>query len=101
MALALNLKNWSSRTFFNQDARRVPKLLAGLYFWLCFIRLPVSSMRDSGPQSWEAVLSFASAHHLQWGREVIFTFGPLGFLTSDYYWGNFFWPILFWGFGFS
>src|SRR5262249_51203248 len=40
-------------------------------------------------------------HHLQWGREIVFTFGPLGFLTSDYYWGNFFWPIVVWAGGFA
>src|SRR3954454_11153073 len=96
-----NQKNSWIGKVAGKDLRPVWKLLAGVYFWLSFVRLPATSVRDSFPQSWASVLSFASAHHLQWGRDVIFTYGPLGFLTSDYYWGNFFWPILFWGFGFA
>ena len=77
------------------------RILLGLLLWLSFIKLPSSTTLDKGPPSWEAVLSFAVAHHLQWGQDIIFTYGPLGFLTSDYYWGNFFWPVLLWSFGFS
>jgi hypothetical protein len=77
------------------------RTFAGVFIWLCVLRVPVSVSRDSAPQSWEAVLSYAAANHLQWGRDIVFTFGPLGFLTSDYYWGNFFWPIIFWAAGFA
>ena len=66
------------------------------YLWLCFIKLPLTTRRDGPEQSWEAVLSYGAAHHLQWGRDVVFTFGPLGFLTSDHYWGTNFWPVLLW-----
>ena len=96
-----NPKNFYVHLFVEKDRALVWKCLSGICLWVCLIRLPVTSMRDSGPQSWEAVLSFASAHHLQWGRDVIFTFGPLGFLTSDFYWGNFFWPIVIWAGGFA
>lgn len=75
---------------------RIERWILGLCLWLCFVKLPVAAPRDSIPQSWEAVLSFATAHHLQWGRDIVYTYGPLGFLTSDFYWGNFFWPILLW-----
>ena len=61
----------------------------------------MSAVRDSAPQSWEAVLSYAAANHLQWGCDIVFTFGPLGFLTSDFYWGHHFWPILVWAAGFA
>jgi hypothetical protein len=77
------------------------RTLAGVFIWFCVLRVPVSAARDSTPQSWEAVLSYAAANYLQWGRDIVFTFGPLGFLTSDYYWGNFFWPILIWAAGFA
>ena len=77
------------------------RILQAIFVWLCFIRLPTTGLRDSVPQSWEGVLSYSAAHRLQWGHDIVFTFGPLGFLTSDYYWGNFFWPIVLWGFGFS
>lgn len=36
--------------------------------------------------SWQAGLALARMHDLAWGREVLFTYGPLGFLqTSAYY----------------
>jgi hypothetical protein len=53
------------------------------------------------PDTWEPVASYAAAHQLQWGRDIVFTYGPLGFLSSDYYWGNFFWPILLWAGAFA
>src|SRR5690242_15989388 len=90
--------------FRKLSTRRVRILgfvLTSVWLWLCFIKLPVTPGRHSPEQSWEAVLSYAAAHHLQWGREIVFTFGPLGFLISDHYWGNFFWPILVWAFAFS
>ncbi|MGO8835941.1 MAG: hypothetical protein ACLQQ0_00820 [Limisphaerales bacterium] len=77
------------------------RILPGLLLWFSFIKLPTTTSRGWGSQSWEAVLSFAAAHHLQWGQDIVFTYGPLGFLTSDYYWGNHFWPILLWSFAFS
>ena len=79
----------------------VARILIGLLLWLSFVKLPATAVPDRRPEPWETVLSFAAAHHLQWGRDVIFSYGPLGFLTSDYYWGNFYWPILLWAFGFS
>lgn len=80
---------------------RVQQLLLGVYVWLCFVKLPATSVRDSAPQSWEAVLAFATANRLQWGSDIVFTFGPLGFLTSDYYWGHLFPVIVAWAFGFA
>src|SRR5215471_18546287 len=79
----------------------IRRVFAFVYIWFCLVKLPATSLRDSLPQSWEAVLSYAAAHHLQWGREIVFTLGPLGFLTSDYFWGNFFWPIVVWAGGFA
>ena len=79
----------------------IRQIIAFVYIWFCLVKLPATSLRDSVPQSWEAVLSYAAAHHLQWGKDIVFTFGPLGFLTSDYYWGNFFWPIVVWAGGFA
>jgi len=79
----------------------VLRIVLGLLVWFAFIKLPATVTSEQGPQSWEAVLSFAVSHHVQWGRDLVFTYGPLGFLTSGYYWGNHFWPILWWSFGFS
>jgi hypothetical protein len=41
--------------------------------------------------SWQLVLHLTAVHHLQWGRDALFTYGPLGFLCvplpiSPYTW---------------
>lgn len=33
----------------------------------------------------KAVLSYAHQHHLQFGTDIVFTYGPLGFLVSRYF----------------
>ena len=41
----------------------------------------------TGPDaSWNAGLSMAAEEGLQWGREVVFTFGPLGYLKHPTFW---------------
>ncbi len=100
MANILTLRNIpESQPASNTSVIR--RIFAFVYIWFCLVKLPATGLRDSLPQSWEAVLSYAAAHHLQWGRDIVFTFGPLGFLTSDYYWGNFYWPIVLWAGGFA
>jgi hypothetical protein len=100
MANTLTLRNIpESQPASNTSVIR--RIFAFVYIWFCLVKLPATGLRDSLPQSWEAVLSYAAAHHLQWGRDIVFTFGPLGFLTSDYYWGNFYWPIVLWAGGFA
>jgi hypothetical protein len=56
----------------------------------CFALVFVSAFFLSGTQqapleldpSWHAALEYATVHHLQFGTEVVFTFGPLGFLST-------------------
>lgn len=33
--------------------------------------------------SWQAVLEYAAVHDLRFGREIIFTYGPLGYLSTE------------------
>ena len=35
-----------------------------------------------GVNSWEAALSLGFTHHLQWGPQAVFTFGPYGFVEN-------------------
>jgi hypothetical protein len=79
----------------------VRTVLAYVFVWSCLVNLPATIFHVGAPDSYEPVLSYAAAHHLQWGRDIVFTYGPLGFLTSDCYWGNFFWPILLWAGAFA
>src|SRR5215467_9409397 len=101
MANIVSLRIIPDREPAARNSGIIPRVLAFVYVWFWLVKLPATTLRDSLPQSWEAVLSFAAAHHLQWGRDIVFTFGPLGFLTSDYYWGNFFWPTVIWAGGFA
>src|SRR6267378_7189478 len=101
MANIVSLRIIPDRQPAAKNAGIIRRIVAFVYVWFCLVKLPATSLRDSVPQSWEAVLSYAAAHHLQWGKDIVFTFGPLGFLTSDYYWGNFFWQIVVWAGGFA
>src|SRR5208283_1019541 len=56
----------------------------------CFALAFVSAFFLSGTQqppleldpSWHAALEYSTAHHLQFGTQIVFTFGPLGFLAA-------------------
>lgn len=45
-------------------------------------RLPLGADDDS---SWSAVLGYAHRMGLQFGTDIVFTYGPLGFLLTPYY----------------
>ncbi|SOJ54913.1 hypothetical protein MSIMFB_02404 [Mycobacterium simulans] len=62
--------------------RSLVAVIAGLIFW------PQSSVDASIglDPSWQAGLALARVQHIAWGPELVFTYGPLGFLrTSAYY----------------
>jgi len=56
---------------------------------------------DNPPAQWEVVLSYVAGHRMHWGTDVVFTYGPLGFIINDGYWGGYFWLILGWSAFFS
>ena len=64
----------------------VPALLILLVFNVQFINYPVLS--DSGDSihgldpSWQMMLTHALKHKLVWGKDIVYTYGPLGFLET-------------------
>jgi len=60
----------------------------------------VNSQVGSVDVSWQLVLEYAARLNLQFGQDIIFTFGPLGFLYSDISLGYLLWQrivfALFW-----
>jgi len=46
---------------------------------------PTSDTLDT---SWAWVLGYAFSNNLQWGKQIIFTYGPLGFLENTYFYSN-------------
>src|ERR1041384_539828 len=77
------------------------RIIPYVFVWACLVKLPATGLQEWQHDSWESVVPYAVAHHVQWGRDIIFTYGPLGFLTTDYYWGHFFWAILIWAAAFA
>lgn len=76
------------------DLRLAPRVLRRVAFSVPFIvavlmilslvpfpRLPIGTGDDS---SWTAVLAYAYQHGLQFGKDIAFTYGPLGFLLTPY-----------------
>jgi hypothetical protein len=49
--------------------------------WLNLIRLPQLPSAGLDP-SWRLTLDYAFGHHLQFGTDLIFTYGPLGYLLA-------------------
>jgi len=76
------------------DVRLAPRLLRGLRLSIPFVvailvmlvlvpfpRLPIGTGDDS---SWTSVLAYAYHNGLQFGKDIAFTYGPLGFLLTPY-----------------
>jgi hypothetical protein len=73
------------------------QILGASFSALCALAIFLSSFFISGTHtpigeldpSWQAVLEFAMQNRLQFGSEIIFTYGPLGFLFQPYGFGMF------------
>jgi hypothetical protein len=51
-----------------------------LVAWAC-LRFPKDTMTARLDPSWSGVLVYAHEHDLQFGRDIVWTYGPLGFLS--------------------
>src|SRR5205085_7983355 len=60
-------------------------LLTALLISLTFLTLPRQAYVLDDSLSYNAVLSHAHEKGLQFGSDIVFTYGPLGFLTSRYF----------------
>ncbi len=56
-------------------------LLLNLFSW------PVAIVDETLDGSWQAILTYAFSHGLRFGHDIIFTYGPLGALSSYSYSG--------------
>ena len=77
-------KRWCSTTTWGSARwqQGVAAALAAVIFWP---QASADAVVGLDP-SWQAGLALAPINHLAWGREVLFTYGPLGFLqTTAYY----------------
>lgn len=74
--------------------KRGSKIWIALAFFLsCILTLNLNPLSppDTNPEaSWVAVLTYAMSEPLQFGKDFIFTYGPLGFLVCAWYAGKLF-----------
>ncbi len=68
------------------SAYRYFSFAMGLLIWLTLISFP-GPPRTSLEESWNETLIHAAAQHWQFGKDLVFTYGPLGYLTSPYHLG--------------
>ncbi|WP_099222533.1 hypothetical protein [Mycobacterium persicum] len=80
------VKTWCSTAGWGSARwqRCLAALVTAVLFW------PQSSVdADSGlDPSWEAAVALARIHHLAWGPEIVFTYGPLAFLQNTGYYST-------------
>ena len=57
-----------------------------LVLWLSLVSLPWP-VNEGLDASWQAVLVYAHAHGWQFGTQIVFTWGPWGFLCSEFHLG--------------
>ena len=65
----------------------------GLFALLLALSMPqllksYSLTQDPLDTSWTWMMAYALQHHLQWGKSIIFTYGPLGFLADTYFYSD-------------
>ena len=89
MILEANQQQISVRSSrLHGNASRIVLFFAGvLLLTLTCLSLPQGGppLGDDVDSSLGAVLHYAQEHHLQYGTDLVFTYGPLGFLTFFYY----------------
>ncbi|HWA85168.1 MAG TPA: hypothetical protein VG710_03005 [Opitutus sp.] len=74
--------------------------LTAAVIWLVLLSFPFAPMRGLDP-AWQTVLNEAWARGWKTGSDVVFTYGPWGWLTTKYYDPATFWPRLAWEFGWN
>src|SRR5215468_9885563 len=64
-------------------ARMGPILIGGV-LTLVLVTIPRLPLGTNDDSSWSAVLGYAHLKGLQFGADIVFSYGPLGFLITPY-----------------
>jgi hypothetical protein len=70
-----------------QTGRKAAFVGLFVLFWLALLKLSMRGLTLQVDTSWQGALSYFAFKKLQFGKDVIFTYGPLGYITSDTYSG--------------
>lgn len=73
----------SSSSLCLRALRVIALALGAVLVWFGTLGWPIP-MGDGLDASWNFVLGYARLHHLQFGTEIVFTYGPWGYLTMPY-----------------
>lgn len=78
---------WQPAVPRRQSSSRWMTTVVGLAAFVGSFRVGLGAARESLDGSWTAVLSWAFSHGAQFGSDIVFTYGPLGFLSpiATYY----------------
>jgi len=85
--IALLAKGWPSL---------LVAFVAFCFLWLDLFSLPLAAVSPLLDLSWCGAIIHFSAQGLQWGRDITFTYGPLGHLTAFVYTGELFTTRVVW-----
>lgn len=81
---------------FQSKSGWLGQIVLYLLLWLSLIKLPTPPSTDLDP-SWQMVLGQATHLNLQHGRDIVFTYGPLGYIgRSSSYMGELFGAFMTW-----
>jgi hypothetical protein len=64
--------------------------VAACFTWLSIIYLPRDVLNPTLDPSYQGALSYFAEKQMQFGQQVMFTYGPLGYLVPEIYDGTFF-----------
>ena len=65
----------------------IAMLFTALFLMVLTIRIPKEAANTDLDPSWSSVLNYAHLRGLQFGTECVFTYGPMGFLTTPRFTG--------------
>src|ERR1019366_10034160 len=77
--------------FFSDRAKSVLRGALFVYLGLVFCPIPYFAIAErsvSVDETWLFVLNYVAAHHLALGRDIVWTSGPLGYLSAPMDIGN-------------
>lgn len=83
MSIAWN-KLKSAFSPLNGQSRLWPAVVVATALSLAILSLPVGAPDLGADASWCGVLEWAHQHRMQFGKDIVFTYGPLGFLFTPY-----------------
>jgi hypothetical protein len=79
----------SPQLFFSDRAKSVLRGVLFVYLGLVFCPIQYLAITErTSDDTWLFALSYAAAHHLAWGRDIVWTSGPLGYLAAPMDIGN-------------